>query len=63
MSPAECTRFCVRHGATYVLVDGERIYELQGNLAQINQFAGQRTTVEGTLNGSTIIVVSISAGV
>jgi hypothetical protein len=59
MSPAECTRFCVKKGATYLLVDGERSYELRGSAAELNRFASQRAQIAGTLTGAAIVVVSI----
>jgi hypothetical protein len=58
-SPAQCTRFCWQNGAKYVLIDGDRIYELQGQSAQLDRFAGQRAAIAGTLNGNAIAIVSI----
>jgi hypothetical protein len=55
-----CTRECVRTGANYILIDGDTSYNLQGNFAQLAQFAGQRAKVSGSLQGSTIRVSSIS---
>ena len=60
-SPAECTRACVRGGAKYTLVDGDKIYTLEGKEEQLERVAGERATVEGTLDGSTIKVVSVSS--
>jgi hypothetical protein len=48
----------VRNGSRYIIVDGDRIYELAGNLGQLGQFAGQRVTLIGVLNGNTIKVSS-----
>jgi len=61
-SPAECTRACVRGGAKYTLVDGDKIYTLEGKEDQLDRVAGERATVEGTLDGSTIKVASVSSG-
>ena len=55
-----CARECVRTGAKYILIDGDTSYNLQGNFAQLAQFAGQRAKVNGSLQGSTIRVSSIS---
>jgi hypothetical protein len=55
-----CTRECVRTGAKYILIDGDTSYNLQGNFAQLAQFAGQRAKISGSLQGSTIRVSSIS---
>jgi hypothetical protein len=59
--PAECTRACVRSGAKYTLVDGDKVYTLEGNEGQLERVAGERATVEGTVEGSTIKVVSVSS--
>jgi hypothetical protein len=57
---AGCARICVRDGSNYALMNGEQKYELDGDLMQINQYAGQRVTVTGVLNGRTIKVSSVS---
>lgn len=59
-SPAECVRACVRRGASYVLVDGDRIYVLRGKSSTLNRLAGQRVRVVGTLQGDTLRVNSVS---
>ena len=59
-SPAECARTCVRKGAQYTLVDGERSYLLEGNATDVEKLAGQRAKITGTLDGSTIKVTSIA---
>jgi len=60
-SPAECVQACVRKGASYVLVDGDKIYQLAGNPADFQKVAGQRVKVEGSLHESTIQVSSIES--
>lgn len=60
-SPGECARMCVRNGSQYVLVDGEKKFQLQGNAVTLNYLAGQRVSVEGSLDGATINVSSIDA--
>lgn len=57
---SECARMCVRNGSTYTIVDGDHKYEVAGNLAQFDEFAGQRVSLFGLLDGKTIKVVSIS---
>lgn len=52
----ECTRACVRKGATYVLVDGDRRYTLLGNEESVAKLAGERASITGTRQGDTIIV-------
>ena len=61
-SPAGCTRICVTKGAKYVLVNGDRVYVLQGDVVTLNRMAGQRVTVVGSLHGNTIDFTSITAG-
>lgn len=55
---AECARSCVRHGARYVLVDGESRYMLAGNKVVLDGLAGQRAQVQGTLAGDVLTVAS-----
>jgi hypothetical protein len=57
---AECARACVRRGATYVLVDGNRRYQLTGENDGLERLAGQRATVTGTRQGGTIVVNSVA---
>jgi hypothetical protein len=57
---AECVRSCVRHGAKYTLVDGEKTYTLLGNRNLFDKVAGQRTQVHGTLEGDWLKVTSVS---
>jgi hypothetical protein len=61
LSPAECARLCVRQGASYVLVDGNRSYKLVGSEEALDKFAGQRIRVSGTRQGETIQVRSASS--
>ncbi len=55
-SASGCARMCVSNGSKYMIVDGDRNYQLAGNLEQVDQLAGQRVTVTGVLNGNTINV-------
>jgi hypothetical protein len=55
---SECSRLCVRHGSNYIIVDGDKKYELNGELRQIAEFAGQRVSLTGVLDGQTIKVSS-----
>jgi hypothetical protein len=57
-SPAECTRTCVRLGASYVLVDGDRRYTLVGGEDSLRRLAGERANVTGTRQGEAIVVSS-----
>ena len=61
LSPAECARICVRQGASYVLVDGNRRYKLVGSEEALDKFAGQRIRVSGIRQGETIQVNSAAS--
>jgi len=61
MNPAECTRYCVRKGASYVLVDGERRYTLVGNRDALEKLVGTRANVTGTRQGDNIVVTTAAA--
>ena len=56
---AECTRFCVKQGAQYALVAGQKLYTLEGHGPDLYRLAGQRVSVKGRVNGNTIAVVSV----
>jgi uncharacterized low-complexity protein len=60
---ADCTRFCVRAGEGFVLVDGDRIYLLEGDLPGLKRGAGQRVKIVGALNGNKISVASVGASI
>jgi hypothetical protein len=60
-SAAECTRVCVRDGSKYLLVNGDKNYEITGDPAQISQLAGQRVKLTGALAAGTIKVTSAAA--
>jgi hypothetical protein len=53
-----CARICVRNGSRYAIVNGDKEYELVGELWQIGQFAGQWMTLTGVLDRETIKVSS-----
>jgi hypothetical protein len=57
---AECTRACVKGGADYALVVGNKVYTLKGDKAQIDKFAGEQATVKGTVSGNVIEASSIA---
>ncbi len=60
-SSAECAKMCARTGSSYVLIDGDKKYVLQGGDMALDKVAAQRATVAGTLDGDTIKVNSVSA--
>jgi hypothetical protein len=53
---AECTKACIReHGATYVLYDGKKAYDLN-NQQTPEKFAGKRVTITGMLDAKTMTI-------
>lgn len=56
MSSEQCARACVRAGAMYILVDGDRSYVLVGDNEVVGKFAGQRINITGTRQGDAILV-------
>jgi hypothetical protein len=65
-NPAECTRGCVKHGANYALVVGDKVYTLQTSdkaaLDSLDKLAGAKATVTGDVDGTTISVKSVKGG-
>jgi uncharacterized low-complexity protein len=57
----DCTRVCVHGGERFSLVDGDKVYVLEGSPAALKRAAGQRVRIAGTLNGTTISVASVAA--
>jgi hypothetical protein len=57
----DCSRVCVRGGANFALVQGEKTYLLDGNVAGVMKLAGQRARVIGAASGNTISVSSAAA--
>jgi hypothetical protein len=57
---AECTRTCVAHGSKYALVVGDKIYTLNSSdkavLALLDQQAGKKATITGTVTGTDVDV-------
>ena len=58
LSSAECAHACVRRGASYVLVDGDRRFALRGAETSLTRLAGERAHVSGTRQGGAIVVNS-----
>jgi len=58
LTPAECAASCIRSGASYVLVDGDRRYRLSGDRRSLSKLLGTRASISGTLQGDTIVVNS-----
>ena len=58
----DCAHVCIRNGANFTFVNGDRTYLLKGDPAALKRVAGQRVQIVGALNGGTITVASIAAG-
>ncbi len=53
----KCTMGCLKNGSTYVLVVGDKVYKLDGNLGSgMNNVAGKGARVTGKVDGDTILV-------
>jgi hypothetical protein len=58
VTPAQCTRECVKQGSDYALVSGEKVYTLKGDTKLLDKYAGQHVTVTGNISGTTVSSVS-----
>ena len=65
LAPAACVRACVKKGAKYALVVGDKVYTLdtsdQPTLDTLNKLAWEQAKVTGTTDGTTISVKSVTA--
>ncbi len=60
-TPAECTRYCIAHRGTFVLIAGEKIYTLQNRPGHtLDELAGQRARVSGVVHGDVVEIQSVS---
>jgi hypothetical protein len=63
--PADCVRSCVKHGAKYALVVGDKVYTLNTSdkamLAELNKMAWENAKVTGTVEGDTVALKSVTA--
>lgn len=57
----DCVLTCVRETEQFVLVDGDNIYPLQGDLIMLKRGAGRRVRLIGTFDGRRILVSSVAA--
>jgi hypothetical protein len=62
VTPAQCTRECVKQGSDYALVTKGKVYTLKGDTKQIDKYAGQNVTVTGSVSDRTVTVKSIAPG-
>jgi hypothetical protein len=59
MRSSECTLFCIKQGASWVLVDGDTTYLVKGDSPTFDRLAGQRVKLTGSVEGNNIKVQSI----
>lgn len=59
MSAAQCTRMCVKGGASFALVVGNKVIDLRGHSEELNKYAAQKVTVRGTMHGKDLLVESV----
>jgi hypothetical protein len=60
-SDVDCTRECVQRGSKYTLMLGGKVYILEGGSANtLDELAGARVLVSGTVQGDTLRVKSIT---
>jgi hypothetical protein len=60
---ADCTLLCVRDGEQFVLVNGDKMYTLEGDPVALKHAAGERVTIVGTRNRNSISVLSVGSPV
>jgi hypothetical protein len=60
MSAADCTRMCVKGGQSFALVVGDKVYNLRGDSAELDKYAGQKVTLKGKLRGNAVTVDSVT---
>src|ERR1700730_15717434 len=60
MSSADCLRMCVKKGTKYALVVDKKVYTLEGHEAELDKYAAQRVTLQGTLKGQMMTVESVT---
>jgi hypothetical protein len=57
----QCTLGCVKKGAKYVVVVGDKVYTVSNqNAPGLMKYAGETVKVTGTMNGDSIMVKKIS---
>ncbi len=62
MSDRDCALACVKNGARYVFVADGKVYNIANqNFAGLQQYAGERVSLTGDVNGETVTVSKVSA--
>ena len=57
---SNCTLTCVHGGAGFALIDGDKLYQLDGDVNVLKRLAGQRARVVGVMRGDAITVTAIA---
>jgi len=60
LGAAGCTRYCVTRGAHYILISGQRVYQLTGDPKLLDEFAGVPRTMIGHSEGNTFHLMAIA---
>jgi hypothetical protein len=64
INPADCVRACVKHGGSYALVSGGKVYTLNttdpATLQKLSDLAWKNAKVTGTAEGDKIAVESVA---
>jgi hypothetical protein len=61
-SASKCTRECVKMGASYALVVGDKVYTLKGHSKELDALAGEHAVITGTVSGTNVDVASVAPG-
>jgi|HubBroStandDraft_2_1064218.scaffolds.fasta_scaffold55029_2 hypothetical protein len=60
LAASNCVTVCVHGGEGFALVDGDTVYALDGETAELKRAAGQRVRIIGSVRGNRIAVASVS---
>ena len=61
LTDRSCTEACVKGGAKYVFASGDKVYTLENQKdAALAQYAGEKVTVTGELQGNSIRATKIA---
>src|SRR5713226_4755962 len=59
MKDRECTQACTKGGTPYVLVAGDKVYQLTNHDGDLRTHAGHTVNLTGELKGDTICVSNV----
>lgn len=58
---SDCVHACVKAGRKHALIIGDKLYTVEGQRAEVDQFAGKRVRVTGDLDGAVVHVATVEA--